>query len=63
MALQILRYIERYIDKDDEIVEDFRLLFAEDLNPVAPKAQRKVYYCVHIVFVLVCYIYVFNIEH
>ncbi|XP_063712442.1 AP-3 complex subunit delta-1-like isoform X2 [Symsagittifera roscoffensis] len=42
VALQILRYIERYIDKDDEIVEDFRLLFAEDLNPVAPKAQRKV---------------------
>ncbi|XP_075250046.1 AP-3 complex subunit delta-1-like isoform X2 [Convolutriloba macropyga] len=42
VALQILRYIERYIDKDEEIVEDFRLLFAEDLNPVAPRAQRKV---------------------
>ena len=42
MAMQILKYIEKYIDKDDEVVEDFRVLFAEDLNPVAPRAQRKV---------------------
>ena len=45
VALQILKYLEKYMEKegaDAEVVKDFSLLFSEDLNPVAPRAQRKV---------------------
>ena len=40
--LAILRLVEQYHSKRENIGEDFAKLFEGELNPVASKAQRKV---------------------
>ena len=40
--LQILRYVEKALNKEENISADIAALFHGDLNPVAPKAQKKV---------------------
>merc|ERR1712172_358272 len=37
-----VKYVVKHLEKGDNISEDFQLFFAGELNPVAPKAQRKV---------------------
>merc|ERR1711971_1490438 len=37
-----VKYVVKHLEKGDNISEDFQLFFAGDLNPVAPKAQKKV---------------------
>jgi AP-3 complex subunit delta-1 len=39
---QFVKYVGRHIEKSDDISEDFKVFFADDLNPVASKAQKKV---------------------
>lgn len=42
-ALQLVELIQHEITSGNmEILEEFQLLFNGELNPVAPKAQRKV---------------------
>ena len=41
-VLQILRYVEKALNKEENISADIAALFHGDLNPVAPKAQKKV---------------------
>ena len=41
-ALQMIKYIQRQLDKDGKVAEDLKILFLGELNPVAPKAQKKV---------------------
>lgn len=41
-ALQLMKYITKLLDKGVTVGEEVSLLFKGDLNPVAPKAQRKV---------------------
>lgn len=39
----MIKYIQRQMDKDGgKVAEDLKILFAGELNPVAPKAQKKV---------------------
>uniref|UniRef100_A0A673A153 AP-3 complex subunit delta domain-containing protein n=1 Tax=Sphaeramia orbicularis TaxID=375764 RepID=A0A673A153_9TELE len=40
--LQLVKYIQKLQQKDVEIAEEVNALFAGELNPVAPKAQKKV---------------------
>lgn len=40
--LQLTKYIVKLITKGDKISSDVALLFSGELNPVAPKAQKKV---------------------
>ena len=40
--LQLMKYIQRIQDKGASVSEELGNLFLGDLNPVAPKAQRKV---------------------
>ncbi|XP_010795948.1 AP-3 complex subunit delta-1-like, partial [Notothenia coriiceps] len=40
--LQLVKYIQKLQQKDVEIAEEVIALFAGELNPVAPKAQKKV---------------------
>jgi AP-3 complex subunit delta-1 len=45
--IQILKYVQRVLDKNENdlirsISNEVKILFEGDLNPVAPKAQRKV---------------------
>ena len=40
--LQILRYVEKALKRKEKIAADVAILFQGDLNPVAPKAQKKV---------------------
>ena len=40
--LQLLKYIQKMLDKELRVGDELSLLFAGELNPVAPKAQRKV---------------------
>ncbi|TKS74559.1 AP-3 complex subunit delta-1 [Collichthys lucidus] len=40
--LQLVKYIQKLQQKDVEIAEEVSALFAGELNPVAPKAQKKV---------------------
>ena len=37
-----VKYVAKHLEKGDNISEDFQLFFADELNPVAPKAQKKV---------------------
>merc|ERR1711971_775526 len=37
-----VKYVVKHLEKGDNISEDFQLFFAGELNPVAPKAQKKV---------------------
>ena len=37
-----MKYIQKLQDKGGKVAEEVAALFAGDLNPVAPKAQRKV---------------------
>ena len=41
-ALQLMKYITKLLDKGVSVGEEVGFLFAGDLNPVAPKAQKKV---------------------
>ena len=41
-TLSILKYIEKLQVKESLVAEEFSILFKGELNPVAPKAQRKV---------------------
>ena len=40
--LQMLKYITKLQEKDIDVAEEVAALFAGELNPVAPKAQKKV---------------------
>ncbi|XP_048758475.2 AP-3 complex subunit delta-1-like isoform X2 [Ostrea edulis] len=40
--LQLVKYVQKLIEKGAKVGEEVSSLFAGDLNPVAPKAQRKV---------------------
>ncbi|XP_016520204.1 AP-3 complex subunit delta-1 isoform X9 [Poecilia formosa] len=40
--LQLVKYIQKLQQKDVEVAEEVNALFAGELNPVAPKAQKKV---------------------
>lgn len=40
--LQLVKYVQKLIEKDAKVGDEVSSLFAGDLNPVAPKAQRKV---------------------
>uniref|UniRef100_A0AAV2L070 AP-3 complex subunit delta-1 n=1 Tax=Knipowitschia caucasica TaxID=637954 RepID=A0AAV2L070_KNICA len=40
--LQLVKYIQKLQQKDVEVAEEVGALFAGELNPVAPKAQKKV---------------------
>ncbi|XP_072295284.1 AP-3 complex subunit delta-1 isoform X3 [Eucyclogobius newberryi] len=40
--LQLVKYIQKLQQKDVEVSEEVSALFAGELNPVAPKAQKKV---------------------
>ncbi|XP_054646405.1 AP-3 complex subunit delta-1 isoform X3 [Dunckerocampus dactyliophorus] len=40
--LQLVKYIQKLQHKDVEVAEEVIALFAGELNPVAPKAQKKV---------------------
>ena len=40
--LQLVKYVIKLMDKGLPVADDVCTLFAGDLNPVAPKAQRKV---------------------
>lgn len=40
--LQLVKYIQKLQQKDIEVAEEVSALFAGELNPVAPKAQKKV---------------------
>ncbi|XP_053701700.1 AP-3 complex subunit delta-1 isoform X3 [Synchiropus splendidus] len=40
--LQLVKYIQKLQQKDVEVAEEVTALFAGELNPVAPKAQKKV---------------------
>ncbi|XP_046905403.1 AP-3 complex subunit delta-1 isoform X2 [Hypomesus transpacificus] len=40
--LQLVKYIQKLQQKDVEVSEEVTALFAGELNPVAPKAQKKV---------------------
>lgn len=40
--LQLVKYVQKLIEKDAKVGDELSSLFAGDLNPVAPKAQRKV---------------------
>ncbi|XP_075879081.1 AP-3 complex subunit delta-1 isoform X4 [Nelusetta ayraudi] len=40
--LQLVKYIQKLQQKDVEVAEEVSALFAGELNPVAPKAQKKV---------------------
>merc|ERR1712241_1446038 len=37
-----VKYVAKHLEKGDDISEDFQIFFADELNPVAPKAQKKV---------------------
>lgn len=39
---QFLKYVGKHLEKGDDIAEDFEIFFSGELNPVAPKAQKKV---------------------
>ncbi|XP_069127630.1 AP-3 complex subunit delta-1-like [Argopecten irradians] len=41
-VLQLVKYVLKLMDKGVKVGEEVAALFAGDLNPVAPKAQRKV---------------------
>ena len=41
-AVHILRVVSKLQDSDKEIVKELMQLFQGELNPVAPKAQKKV---------------------
>lgn len=40
--LQLMKYIQKLQDKGAKVSEEVAALFAGELNPVAPKAQKKV---------------------
>uniref|UniRef100_A0A3Q2NV63 AP-3 complex subunit delta-1 n=1 Tax=Fundulus heteroclitus TaxID=8078 RepID=A0A3Q2NV63_FUNHE len=40
--LQLVKYIQKLQQKDVDVAEEVSALFAGELNPVAPKAQKKV---------------------
>lgn len=40
--MAIVRVVERFHANREKIADDFSKLFEGELNPVAPKAQRKV---------------------
>ena len=40
--LQLLKYVQKMLDKNLPVGDELSFLFAGELNPVAPKAQRKV---------------------
>ncbi len=40
--LQLVKYIQKLQQKNVEVAEEVTALFAGELNPVAPKAQKKV---------------------
>merc|ERR1712203_1015705 len=40
---QFLKYVNKHLEKNDDLkATDFEVFFAGELNPVAPKAQKKV---------------------
>ena len=40
---QFLKYVNKHLEKNDDLkAADFEVFFAGELNPVAPKAQKKV---------------------
>ena len=39
---QFLKYVTKHLEKNDDLAADFTVFFAGELNPVAPKAQKKV---------------------
>ncbi|XP_013390011.1 AP-3 complex subunit delta-1-like isoform X2 [Lingula anatina] len=41
-ALQLMKYVLKLVEKDVKVAEEVSALFAGELNPVAPKAQKKV---------------------
>ena len=40
--LQLMKYVQKLQDKGISVAQEVAALFAGELNPVAPKAQRKV---------------------
>ena len=40
--MALLKYVQKLLDKQASVAEEVTALFAGDLNPVAPKAQKKV---------------------
>ena len=40
--MALLKYVQKLLDKQASVGEEVTALFAGDLNPVAPKAQKKV---------------------
>lgn len=40
--LQVVKYVQKLMDKGAKVGDEVSSLFAGELNPVAPKAQRKV---------------------
>ena len=40
--MQLVKYVQRLLEKGASVGEELTTLFAGDLNPVAPKAQKKV---------------------
>merc|ERR1712106_1313663 len=41
-TLHLLKYVHRQKDKGEDVAEDLKQYFSGELNPVAPKAQKKV---------------------
>ncbi|XP_072172956.1 AP-3 complex subunit delta-1-like [Diadema setosum] len=41
-TLQLLKYVNKLLEKDETVAAELADLFAGELNPVAPKAQKKV---------------------
>ncbi|XP_041476117.1 AP-3 complex subunit delta-1-like isoform X4 [Lytechinus variegatus] len=41
-TLQLLKYVNKLLEKDEYVATDLADLFVGELNPVAPKAQKKV---------------------
>ena len=41
-TLQLLKYVNKLLEKDEVVAAELAELFVGELNPVAPKAQKKV---------------------
>ena len=40
--LQLIKYVNKAVEKGAKVADEVALLFTGELNPVAPKAQKKV---------------------
>lgn len=41
-AIQLLKFVLKLLEKDTPVADEVQAIFAGELNPVAPKAQKKV---------------------